>query len=236
MEPALATSNIDPSIFEEFEEDKPQNSEPPETASNLKIDTTVPSAQPPISSPPRFAVTATKLNSPDSQLSEPKSPIVPGTIVRPQSSQQQHFTVVGQVIQPNSITRGVVLSSNIPQAPQLTAETLAVNSIQYDDEPSDLKTIPKSSDIQSNASTLYAIKSQETRSREYSLTMPFRSLVESLQSFSEGMTTKRPEKKKIDEVNVRDVFPRMPWHDVHGCVTGLPARDLAAHFIQVLWR
>jgi phosphatidylserine/phosphatidylglycerophosphate/cardiolipin synthase-like enzyme len=31
----------------------------------------------------------------------------------------------------------------------------------------------------------------------------------------------------------RELFPRMPWHDVHACVTGLPTRDLAAHFVQV---
>jgi phosphatidylserine/phosphatidylglycerophosphate/cardiolipin synthase-like enzyme len=32
----------------------------------------------------------------------------------------------------------------------------------------------------------------------------------------------------------RELYPRMPWHDVQACVTGIPARDLAAHFVQVL--
>ena len=31
-----------------------------------------------------------------------------------------------------------------------------------------------------------------------------------------------------------EMYPRMPWHDVHGCVTGAAAEDLAAHFVQVL--
>lgn len=191
----------------------------------------------PPSNPTRFAVTATKLNPPNSGHSNSDSSIVQGTIVRPQSlpNQQQQFTVVGQVVQHNSITQGIVLPSSLPEAPQLTAEALAVNSIQYD-EPADLKAPPKPSDIQSTtSSTLYAIKYQETRSREYSLAMPFRSLVESFQTFSEGMTTKRPEKRKVDEVNVRDLYPRMPWHDIHACVSGLPVRDIAAHFIQVLF-
>lgn len=32
----------------------------------------------------------------------------------------------------------------------------------------------------------------------------------------------------------RELYPRMPWHDIQACVTGLPARDLAAHFVQVV--
>lgn len=32
----------------------------------------------------------------------------------------------------------------------------------------------------------------------------------------------------------RDLYPRMPWHDVQASVSGLTARDCAAHFVQVL--
>jgi hypothetical protein len=31
----------------------------------------------------------------------------------------------------------------------------------------------------------------------------------------------------------REVYPRMPWHDVQASVSGLVARDVASHFIQV---
>jgi hypothetical protein len=31
----------------------------------------------------------------------------------------------------------------------------------------------------------------------------------------------------------REVYPRMPWHDVQASVSGLVARDIASHFIQV---
>lgn len=37
-----------------------------------------------------------------------------------------------------------------------------------------------------------------------------------------------PFKESIDRTNV----PRMPWHDVAGCVCGPAARDIARHFIQ----
>ena len=30
----------------------------------------------------------------------------------------------------------------------------------------------------------------------------------------------------------RDMFPRMPWHDIHAYVGGLGARDISSHFIQ----
>ena len=33
----------------------------------------------------------------------------------------------------------------------------------------------------------------------------------------------------------REVHPRMPWHDVQASVTGLAARDVAAHFVQVIF-
>lgn len=31
---------------------------------------------------------------------------------------------------------------------------------------------------------------------------------------------------------LRDMFPRMPWHDIHAYVGGLAARDISSHFIQ----
>ena len=37
---------------------------------------------------------------------------------------------------------------------------------------------------------------------------------------------------KIPDSQLRQQYPRMPWHDVHCCITGLPARDLGAHFVM----
>ena len=37
----------------------------------------------------------------------------------------------------------------------------------------------------------------------------------------------------LHPVEPRDLYPRMPWHDVQACVSGLTARDCAAHFVQV---
>mgnify|MGYP003386669835 FL=1 len=37
---------------------------------------------------------------------------------------------------------------------------------------------------------------------------------------------------KIPNSQLREQYPRMPWHDVHASVAGLPARDLGAHFVM----
>jgi hypothetical protein len=37
-------------------------------------------------------------------------------------------------------------------------------------------------------------------------------------------TTSRP---------VRELYPRLGWHDVHTKIVGIPARDVSSHFIQV---
>jgi hypothetical protein len=190
----------------------------------------------------RFSVQATRLSEDLSTTQQP-TPLNETTVVnqQPTSRPKQVFTVVGQVVQRNTVIRGVVLPTLQP--PPLTAEALAANAVQYGGgDLSDAKEedLPKRSEHQSStSSTLYAPKSTDTRSKDYSIS-PFRSFVESLQTISEGMTGKLDqmrsgtEKRKVDDLNVRDLYPRMPWHDVHGCLTGLPVRDLAAHFIQVL--
>lgn len=32
---------------------------------------------------------------------------------------------------------------------------------------------------------------------------------------------------------IRELYPRLGWHDVHAKVLGLPARDISSHFVQV---
>ena len=41
------------------------------------------------------------------------------------------------------------------------------------------------------------------------------------------------QKKAGNTLEPREVYPRMPWHDVQASVTGLVARDCASHFVQV---
>lgn len=38
--------------------------------------------------------------------------------------------------------------------------------------------------------------------------------------------------KPYENMYDRSVVPRMPWHDIHMCTTGQPARDLARHYVQ----
>jgi hypothetical protein len=186
--------------------------------------------------PPPY--TAAQLSVPASQVMAEPAHVTTDSQTLPQPPRPKVFTVVGQVVQRNSVVRGIVVQTLQP--PPLTAEALAANSIQFGGTSSESKeeeeeVLKRSDHLSSTSSTLYAPKSTEHRAKDYSIVSPFRSLVESLQTISEGMTgPKKPEKRKVDELNIRDLYPRMPWHDVHGCLTGLPVRDLAAHFIQVI--
>ena len=45
--------------------------------------------------------------------------------------------------------------------------------------------------------------------------------------------TRHLQQKAMGALEPREVYPRMPWHDVQASVTGLVARDVASHFIQV---
>lgn len=39
--------------------------------------------------------------------------------------------------------------------------------------------------------------------------------------------------KRAATLEPRDMYPRMPWHDLQCAVTGTVARDAASHFVQV---
>lgn len=52
-------------------------------------------------------------------------------------------------------------------------------------------------------------------------------------SFNRGVDNLLEEMNKPKvTIPIRDLYPRMPWHDVHSSVTGPAARDVAMHFIQ----
>lgn len=34
------------------------------------------------------------------------------------------------------------------------------------------------------------------------------------------------------KLEIRETYPRMPWHDCHTCVSGSAARDVASHIVQ----
>lgn len=52
-----------------------------------------------------------------------------------------------------------------------------------------------------------------------------------LQNYVDEVTTKRRIKKSI-MWEIRDQYPRMPWHDLQVGISGRVARDAASHFIQ----
>jgi hypothetical protein len=64
------------------------------------------------------------------------------------------------------------------------------------------------------------------------------SVLDAISAFSDAVvssTTDSPNKLKFRPRHgtLRDMVPRMPWHDIHAFVGGIAARDIASHFIQV---
>lgn len=72
---------------------------------------------------------------------------------------------------------------------------------------------------------------------EFSQSKMLNSFLKSISEFSETFTapSKTPVSLAVQRRHgtARDMFPRMPWHDVHTFVGGAAARDVAAHYIQV---
>jgi hypothetical protein len=120
----------------------------------------------------------------------------------------------------------------------LTADALA--SANKNSSPSPYPTRNQTESVVSGTTLPGGEGTSTNRDATISLPTPVRSVLNSLQIFSDHVSgqieRKRFEQrtKNMDEQFIRDYFPRMPWHDIHACVTGLPVRDLAAHFIQVI--
>ncbi len=54
-----------------------------------------------------------------------------------------------------------------------------------------------------------------------------------IQTAKEHYNSVVAQKKAGNTLEPRELYPRMPWHDVQASVTGLAARDCASHFVQV---
>jgi len=56
--------------------------------------------------------------------------------------------------------------------------------------------------------------------------------------FNKYVVTPYIEKQNLDallkQYPIRELYPRTGWHDCHASVAGLAARDIAAHFVQVI--
>jgi hypothetical protein len=73
---------------------------------------------------------------------------------------------------------------------------------------------------------------------DFSQNTMFNSFLKSISEFSETFTA--PSKGPVPMATqrrhgtTRDMFPRMPWHDVQVFVGGVAARDIVSHYIQVI--
>jgi phosphatidylserine/phosphatidylglycerophosphate/cardiolipin synthase-like enzyme len=75
----------------------------------------------------------------------------------------------------------------------------------------------------------YALASTQNESEVEEEHLPLR-LMDGMRDFSS-----RFECTTAFQRPVRELYPRLGWHDVHTKIIGLPARDVSSHFIQVRW-
>ena len=64
----------------------------------------------------------------------------------------------------------------------------------------------------------------------------FDSISTVIKTASNGVSGTKIATKRANALEPRDVHPRMPWHDIQCSVSGLVARDVASHFVQVLFK
>jgi hypothetical protein len=200
----------------------------------------------PAQSPPIGAPVPTKVYAVQAQVVQP--PTAQPIQIQPQTSGRTIYAQQPQIIA--HITPGQPPNSS-PQLSQIPgqenfAPLTTANLIRYDNESAvsryDSKPNPPAGSFYAESVSQPSPAAQ--RSRDYSITQPLQFVVDSLSQFSDNVTKMkvdfsenvakmRSEKKKMEDFQIKDVYPRMPWHDVHACVVGLPVRDLAAHFVQV---
>lgn len=101
--------------------------------------------------------------------------------------------------------------------------------MNYEDMPADIRTFENTNSMKDiftdtvNMLTDFTSNIDVVGSLTETINTHFESLKE-MQNLSAKTPVQRP---------MREVMPRMPWHDIHACVSSMAAKDLAAHFVQV---
>lgn len=135
---------------------------------------------------------------------------------------EQQSTAQNEVVQPEqpaqSVTQ-ILYSDNIPVATTVESAVALPAAM-----PEQTKTISPAT---------------KDRQRTSTLKDSWRTMLESIGNLSDtvkaNFDTMRNEiaAEKVRADDLREGIPRMPWHDIQACVTGVAARDIAAHFVLV---
>lgn len=122
-----------------------------------------------------------------------------------------------------------------PVGPQmLSGEDLPVASVVYEAPIAE-------TERETIASTATGAAEKDADRKEKKKAWNLDSILEAISGFGDAVVKGTGSKCNAGEVAItlrqrrgttRDMFPRMPWHDIHAYVGGLAARDISSHFIQ----
>lgn len=142
-------------------------------------------------------------------------------------------------VEPDNPARDVVSTNNEAKADDKTTSNLSEKGssesptaeLSESSHKSSSSLHPKSSSI-TDTMTFFADKARTQIAEQMNI------IAESAKTqFNKIVINPIIEKAKRDAIlqayDVRELFPRTGWHDVHSSVNGLVARDIASHFIQV---
>jgi hypothetical protein len=152
------------------------------------------------------------------------------SISPPPSQPQQGQIVNQQQLQGNSKQQSTA------QFPQMAQPSLSRSNIP---STGSSESIYSSSTSVTSSRSLYSINSTSMSSsfNSPSSTIPDSddagTVSDKISSWLKGISEAFEDKNmKIPNSQLREQYPRMPWHDVHSSMAGLPARDLGAHFVM----
>ena len=128
-----------------------------------------------------------------------------------------------------------------PSVTQPEEPAQSVTQILYSDNLPVATTVESAVPLPAPAPDQTKTISPATKDRQRTATLKesWRTMLESIGNLSDtvkaNFDTMRSEmaleRVRLDEI--REGIPRMPWHDIQACVTGVAARDIAAHFVLV---
>jgi hypothetical protein len=117
--------------------------------------------------------------------------------------------------------------------PQTAVEVM---TYEVESAQSERSTITPSKNDRRTSVILLANIAEQTEMLQEMFSQTFSALSEAINTHADIITAhieNMSTDTNIINQPLREVIPRMPWHDVHACLSGLSVRDMACHFVQV---